>query len=29
MRADEAGTHLDIFKSRGGRPVALHSLFSS
>ncbi len=28
MRADEAGTHLDIFKSRGGRPVTLHSIFS-
>jgi protein ImuA len=28
MQADEAGTHLDIFKSRGGRPVTLHSIFS-
>jgi hypothetical protein len=27
MRADEQGTHLDIFKSRGGRPVILHSIF--
>lgn len=28
MRADEAGTHLDIFKSRGGRPVTLHDIFA-
>lgn len=28
LRADKEGTHLDIFKSRGGRPVTLHSIFS-
>ncbi|HNP34587.1 MAG TPA: hypothetical protein PKK10_01930 [Woeseiaceae bacterium] len=28
MRADAEGTHLDIFKSRGARPVTLHSIFS-
>lgn len=28
MQADEAGTHLQVFKSRGGRPVTLHSIFS-
>lgn len=28
MQADENGTHLDIFKSRGGRPVTLHNIFS-
>lgn len=27
MHADEAGTHLEIFKSRGSRPVTLHSIF--
>ena len=29
MRADARGTHLDIFKSRGGRPVLLHGIFSA
>lgn len=28
MQADQAGTHLQVFKSRGGRPVTLHSIFS-
>lgn len=28
MRADAGGTHIDIFKSRGGRPVTLHDVFS-
>lgn len=28
LQADEEGTHLDIFKNRGGRPVILHSIFS-
>ena len=28
MQADPAGTHLHIFKCRGGRPVTLHSIFS-
>lgn len=29
MHADQAGTHIRIFKSRGGRPVTLHSIFAS
>jgi len=29
MQADQAGTHLHVFKSRGGRPVRLHNLFAS
>ncbi len=28
MRADNQGTHLDVFKSRGGRPVSIDDLFS-
>ena len=28
MQADQEGTHLDIFKSRGGHPVTLHNIFS-
>lgn len=28
MQADQKGTHLDIFKSRGGHPVTLHNIFS-
>lgn len=28
LRADAEGTHLDIFKSRGGHPVTLHCIFS-
>lgn len=27
IHADPSGTHLEIFKSRGGRPVTLHKLF--
>jgi cell division inhibitor SulA/protein ImuA len=27
MHADEEGTHLEIFKSRGGRPVTLRNVF--
>ena len=29
MQAGQQGTRLDVFKSRGGRPVTLHSIFSS
>ncbi len=29
VQASQQGTRLDIFKSRGGRPVTLHSIFSS
>ncbi len=28
LQADQAGTHVKIFKSRGGRPVTLHRIFS-
>lgn len=28
MRADQKGTHLDIFKIRGGRPVTLYNVFA-
>ncbi|MBT8098257.1 MAG: SOS cell division inhibitor SulA, partial [Gammaproteobacteria bacterium] len=28
IHADALGTHLSLFKSRGGRPVTLHSIFS-
>jgi cell division inhibitor SulA/protein ImuA len=28
MHADQDGTHLEIFKSRGARPVTLHNIFS-
>tara|TARA_R110002049_G_scaffold23726_5_gene84118 strand:+ start:21117 stop:21785 length:669 start_codon:yes stop_codon:yes gene_type:complete len=28
VQADQEGTHLDIFKSRGGHPVTLHNIFS-
>ena len=27
IQASEQGTQLDVFKSRGGRPVTLHSIF--
>lgn len=27
LQASEEGTRLDVFKSRGGRPVTLHSIF--
>jgi hypothetical protein len=27
MQASEQGTRLDVFKSRGGHPVTLHSIF--
>ena len=29
VQASEQGTCLDVFKSRGGRPVTLHNIFSS
>ena len=29
VQAGQQGTRLDVFKSRGGRPVTLHSIFSS
>lgn len=29
IEADAKGTHLDIFKSRGGHPVTLHNVFAS
>ncbi len=29
VQAGQQGTYLDVFKSRGGRPVTLHSIFSS
>jgi len=28
LQVDQAGTHLAVFKSRGGHPVTLHSIFS-